>query len=109
MGNRRTLHPAPDLPPLRPARIAAAHGVAATRAPDIARLTRLAISLVALALPALGLACADIVPRAGLPGASQAAAPLTPTRGAAASTGLRRSGPAIRQAALQGVDPGGRP
>jgi hypothetical protein len=100
MADRRQLHPAPALPPLRSTRIAAAHGVAATLAPDTARLTRLAVSLVALALPALGIACADMVPRAGAPGAQQAAAPLTPSRGAAAAAGLLRSSIPVREASL---------
>lgn len=99
MAERRSIEPMPPLPPLRSTRIAAAHGVAATLAPDTARLTRLAVSLVALALPALGIAYADMVPRVGTPGASQAAAPFTPSRGAAAATGLRSYRP-VRQASL---------
>lgn len=108
MADRRELHAEPALPPLRPARIAAAHGVSVTRAPDIARLTRLAVSLTALALPALGLACAGTAPRAGLPGASRAA-PLSLSRGAEASIGLLRPAPAVRQAALQGGGTRSRP
>ena len=104
MANRIPIHPAPALPPLRQARIATAHGVAATLAPTSARLTRLALTLVALALPALGLAYADTVPRTGAARARQAAAPETPSHGAAASI-LPATAPA-RQATLL---PGGRP
>lgn len=48
------------------------------------RLARSACVLAALALPALGIAAADTVHRAGGPGTAQAAAPVDPTDGAAA-------------------------
>lgn len=48
------------------------------------RLARSACVLAALALPALGIAVADTVHRAGGPGTTQAAAPVDPTDRAAA-------------------------
>lgn len=51
------------------------------------RLGRLVWLVAALSLPALGLTVADLVHRGGEPGATQAAAPTTPSGGAAAPTG----------------------
>ena len=101
MADRKPIRPVAP-PPLRPVRFAAAHGVAATLDPDLARLRRLAFGLAALALPVLGIACADRVPRAGLPGATQAAAPQIPSPGAAAAL----NGRPARTASL-GPLPGG--
>ncbi|MCJ2137795.1 hypothetical protein MKK69_27760 [Methylobacterium sp. J-026] len=51
------------------------------------RLGRILCVLAALALPAFGIAVADMVHRAGEPRASQAAAPVIPSDGAAAPQG----------------------
>lgn len=54
------------------------------------RLGRTACVLAALALPALGIAVADTVHRAGEPGTMQAAALADPSGGAAAPSDLSR-------------------
>ncbi|MDP4004215.1 hypothetical protein [Methylobacterium sp. NEAU K] len=51
------------------------------------RLRRIACVLAALALPAFGIAAADTVHRVGEAKASQAAAPVNPSDGAAAPSG----------------------
>jgi hypothetical protein len=54
------------------------------RTDPLPRLRRIVCVVAALALPALGIAVADTVHRAGGPRASEAAAPVTPSGGAAA-------------------------
>ncbi|MCJ2088115.1 hypothetical protein MKK88_19315 [Methylobacterium sp. E-005] len=66
------------------------------------RLRRLICVVAALALPALGIAVADTVHRAGGTGASQAAAPVNPSDGAAVPSGAvtpKRALRAVRTAA----------
>jgi len=66
------------------------------------RLRRIACLLTALALPALGIAVADTVHRVGETKASQAAAPVVPSDGAAAPSGLvgpARAAGAVKTAA----------
>ncbi|TXN60180.1 hypothetical protein [Methylobacterium sp. WL6] len=66
----------------------------------LSRLGRLAACLVALALPALGIAAADTVHRVATPGALQAAAPGSPSRAAAVLDGASRVGSPVREALL---------
>lgn len=76
----------------------------ARRTDPLPRLRRIVCVVAALALPALGIAVADTVHRAGGPRASQAAAPVTPSDGAAAPRGAvvpARALRAVKTAALQ--------
>lgn len=57
------------------------------RADPLPRLGRLAWLLAAFSLPVFGLAVADLVHREGDPRATQAAAPASPSGGAAAHQG----------------------
>ena len=84
------------------------------RSPDLLpALARLACALVGLTLPALGIAFADPIHRAGEPLATQAAAPVIPLGGAAVLRAARTIGPvrmtlldhAIADGALQEVRP----
>lgn len=73
---------------------------------SLRRLGRIVCVLAALALPALGIAVSDTVHRAGAPGATQAAAPVDPSDGAAASA---RKTAVDRIATLGAARDGGRP
>ncbi|AWN34819.1 hypothetical protein DK427_02905 [Methylobacterium radiodurans] len=96
MAERIRMVAPPALPPLRDAfRPAAPRG----RAPDAARLARLALCLAALALPALGSVAADTVHRGVSPGTQQATALPTPS-GRTAAPQASRSVPVLREAAL---------
>lgn len=75
------IHLRDALPPLRIEELAVDRTHADNPMP---RLGRIACVLAALALPALGITVADTVHRAGAPKASQAAAPVNPSDGAAA-------------------------
>ncbi|GEP02770.1 hypothetical protein [Methylobacterium oxalidis] len=81
MRTRPILPAAVKLPPIM-LRTAAAPRPAPAFA--LAPLRRSLFCLAALALPVLGTGLADQVHRAARPGTQQAAAPLTPSRGAAA-------------------------
>lgn len=78
---RPTLPAAGALPPITLRTPAASRS---TPAFTLAPLRRGLFCLAALALPVLGTGLADQVHRAARPGTQQAAAPLTPARGAAA-------------------------
>ena len=95
MSEPRRILVAPSLPPLA----ATAHR-AARLTLDLSRLRRLAACLVALALPVIGITAADTVHRVGTPEAMQAAAPRSPSAGAAAADGASRTAPVVREARL---------
>lgn len=88
------------LPPLR---LASTSPCRSRQGNPLPRLGRLACVLAALALPALGIAVADTVHRGNGSKAPQAAAPVTPSDGAAAPTGAvmpARAERSMRTAAL---------
>jgi hypothetical protein len=72
------------------------------------RLGRIACVLAALALPAIGIAVADTVHRGNGPKAPQAAAPVTPSDGAAVPSGTVTPARALRamRTAATSVRPG---
>jgi hypothetical protein len=72
------------LPPLTPSATSICRSLQANQIP---RLGRIACVLVALALPAIGIAVADTVHRGDGSKAPQAAAPVTPSDGAAVPSG----------------------
>ncbi len=63
---------------------------------SLSRMGRLAWLLTALCLPVLGLTFADLVHRAGGLGMMQAAAPMIPSAGAAAPSGVTRADAVVR-------------
>lgn len=75
------IHVGHALPPLRVEELAVIRSCAANPLP---RLGRILCVLAAFALPAFGIAAADTVHRVGGARASQAAAPVNPSDGAAA-------------------------
>ena len=88
--------------PLPPIRLAAVSACRAGHDQAMLRLRRLVCVAAALALPALGIAVADTVHRAGGTRASQTAAPVIPSDGAAVPTGAvmpKRALRAVRTAA----------
>ena len=97
---------APALPPIRLAAVSASR---AGHDQAMLRLRRLVCVAAALALPALGIAVADTVHRAGGTRASQTAAPVVnPSDGAAVPSGAtppRRGPRTVRMA----VGPANRP
>ena len=88
--------------PLPPIRLAAVSARRAGHDQAMLRLRRLVCVAAALALPALGIAVADTVHRAGGTRASQTAAPVIPSDGAAVPLGAvtpKRALRAVRTAA----------
>ena len=88
--------------PLPPLTLPTAQARRASLSDPLPRLRRLVCVVAALTLPVLGVAVAETVHRAGSPRAPQAAAPATPSGGAAAPSGAvgpRRAARTLRVAA----------